>query len=258
MNAGVVTVAAGVMALFLRESARSDPRSTPFSPFQLGSIKAAGVALLGLHALSLAMRRKTPKLANPAIVLWAGVGLLLGSFGDFLLEMDRWGFKNAFIMGLGCFLASHVSYIIGFVADSHSFARSGRFWASSMVLGLLTTAVIRELLPAVPPKLSVAVVAYATAILLMGITSISRSPPHGGTPSYLLLAVGAVLFMASDIVLAFNKWHTDIPHGRTINLVLYYAAQALIYLGAALRWSEGRGAPTAADKGGTAARPKKD
>ncbi len=66
----------------------------------------------------------------------------------------------------------------------------------------------------------------------MGATSITRAfSYHLGISnrSKLVGLIGAVFFMASDTILAINKFHSPpIPNGKMYVMITYYIAQALI------------------------------
>jgi uncharacterized membrane protein YhhN len=47
---------------------------------------------------------------------------------------------------------------------------------------------------------------------------------------------GALLFIASDVVLAVNKFLVVIPYGRLINIGLYFIAQFMIIMAARAIW----------------------
>lgn len=51
-----------------------------------------------------------------------------------------------------------------------------------------------------------------------------------------LLFWGALLFIASDVVLALNKFLVVIPYGRVINISLYFIAQFIIIMAAWAIW----------------------
>jgi uncharacterized membrane protein YhhN len=51
------------------------------------------------------------------------------------------------------------------------------------------------------------------------------------------VALGAVLFYASDIVLAWNKFIQPMPYGRMLNIGLYHAGQFLLITGVILQFS---------------------
>jgi uncharacterized membrane protein YhhN len=51
-----------------------------------------------------------------------------------------------------------------------------------------------------------------------------------------LLFWGALLFIASDVVLALNQFLVAIPYGRVINISLYFIAQFIIIMAARTTW----------------------
>jgi uncharacterized membrane protein YhhN len=51
-----------------------------------------------------------------------------------------------------------------------------------------------------------------------------------------LLFSGAILFIASDVILAVNKFLFIIPYGRVINIGLYFIAQFVIIIAARAIW----------------------
>jgi len=53
-----------------------------------------------------------------------------------------------------------------------------------------------------------------------------------------LLFWGALVFIASDLVLAVNKFLITIPAGRLINITLYFLAQYLIIAAARGIWTK--------------------
>jgi uncharacterized membrane protein YhhN len=56
-----------------------------------------------------------------------------------------------------------------------------------------------------------------------------------------LLFWGALLFIASDVVLAVNKFLIVIPNGRVINISLYFIAQFMIIMAARAIWPKRTG-----------------
>jgi uncharacterized membrane protein YhhN len=47
---------------------------------------------------------------------------------------------------------------------------------------------------------------------------------------------GSLIFIASDVVLAFNKFLMAVPYGRVINISLYFIAQFMIIMAARAIW----------------------
>lgn len=79
-----------------------------------------------------------------------------------------------------------------------------------------------------------------TCLLLLGQLSLSLDAyPGMESPAYA--ALGSVLFLLSDSLLAFNRFVAPIPLGRLLVLVLYFLALALIASSSAgvARWKVG-------------------
>ena len=49
------------------------------------------------------------------------------------------------------------------------------------------------------------------------------------------MAVGALLFYASDVVLATNKFINPIKNGRLVNIILYHLGQITLVAGVLLQ-----------------------
>ncbi|MEJ6021801.1 lysoplasmalogenase family protein [Ramlibacter sp. PS4R-6] len=150
-------------------------------------------------------------------VQWLLVGALVFSLvGDVLLP-------GRFIPGLVAFLIAHLCYIALFRRDAPWFA------SRKALAGTLAAAVVMYaiLFPHLPPVLKVAVAAYALVIASMAAQAIGRASvlrdQHAAG-----VAIGAVVFMLSDSILAINKFAVRIPMQEFWVLATYYAAQVLI------------------------------
>ncbi|RME49244.1 MAG: lysoplasmalogenase, partial [Caldilineae bacterium] len=73
------------------------------------------------------------------------------------------------------------------------------------------------------------VLVYVLVILVMAWQAWARWRNTGETAA-LLAFVGAVLFVISDTVLAFNRFQGEFAAARALNLSTYFAAQWLIAL----------------------------
>jgi uncharacterized membrane protein YhhN len=82
----------------------------------------------------------------------------------------------------------------------------------------------------IAPSLYGPVVFYIVVIITMSIGAFLVPAKN-----YLLFS-GALLFIASDLVLAVNKFLFVIPYGRVINISLYFIAQFLIIMAARTIW----------------------
>jgi uncharacterized membrane protein YhhN len=226
-----------------KETAKRIPTS-PRSPLMASaSLKAAPVACLGLWTLGHAV--SPPKVATPSRMYWlVGAGLILGSGGDFALELDSAGWKHMFLVGLVFFLCSHVAYIAAFVSDSKpGWMSSSTFFVSLLVFGGFAGGLVALLMPGVEDKLQIPVMVYASVIAIMGVTAASRVPfgSASSSSSYWLALAGALFFVASDAILATNKFAGPLPQARWYIMSTYYAAQILLAFAASERWvAQGR------------------
>ncbi|MEJ8837832.1 lysoplasmalogenase family protein [Ramlibacter sp. AN1133] len=166
-----------------------------------------------LLAIAWVARRRQGRFAG---VLVAALALCLA--GDVFLMFD--GF---FIPGLASFLAAHLCYLLLFRQGVPWFP-SARALAATLAVAAAMYAV---LFPHLGPVLKVAVAAYAVAIALMAAQAIGRAAVLRDGAA-IGVAVGAVLFMASDAILAINKFAQPVPLAPLWILATYYAAQVLI------------------------------
>ncbi|HEU4596473.1 MAG TPA: lysoplasmalogenase [Pyrinomonadaceae bacterium] len=147
-------------------------------------------------------------------------GLLCSLAGDVFLMLPR----DRFVEGLASFLVAHVLYIAAF--------SSGGVRAPSVWVGVLLAAygalMLRLLWPRLG-KLRAAVLIYVLAILLMAWLASSRwlvMGEAGSLPAFL----GALLFVASDSLLAWNRFQGGFRAAQAWVLGTYFAAQWLIAL----------------------------
>ncbi|HET8648310.1 MAG TPA: lysoplasmalogenase [Vicinamibacteria bacterium] len=142
-------------------------------------------------------------------------GLVLSLIADVLIE-------TSFLGGLGVFLFAHVAYVAAFLARTSEprplLALPFLLWGAF---------VLARLWPGLGP-MRVPVVVYAAVICAM----MWRAAATTGTPGGWIALAGAVLFAASDTVLAFDRFHRPITGARAPILGLYWAGQLLIALSA--------------------------
>lgn len=145
-----------------------------------------------LPALLLAL--VNPALA-PVLVCWAAGDALL-------LDKDRF-----FLHGLGAFLVGHVAFI-GLVGTDVGIS------LPALGLGLaLAITVLGRIWGGLKPKLRAPVLVYA--LTLIGVLAVAVAAGATG---------GAVLFLISDTVLAWNRFRKPLPRGDLLVMVTYYAA----------------------------------
>jgi uncharacterized membrane protein YhhN len=160
----------------------------------------------------------TPVPATYKIFILAG--LLCSLAGDVsLMFPDKW-----FKAGLVAFLAAHVFYILAFKPGPGRPVSVGIF-LPFMIFGLL---MFRTLAPSLG-ALKLPVLVYIAAITVMAWLAASRFIYAGGTRPLFAFA-GAVLFLVSDSVLAYDRFAKKIGPAQSIILGTYFPAQLLIAL----------------------------
>ncbi len=129
-----------------------------------------------------------------------------------------------FIPGLAAFLVAHAFYIALFRQDAPWFANR-RALQGVLAVGAGMYAVLWSHLP--DAGLQVAVAAYITVICLMTSQALGRARTLGEAAA-ARVALGACIFMASDALIAVNKFLMPVPLASFWILVTYFAAQLLI------------------------------
>jgi uncharacterized membrane protein YhhN len=168
----------------------------PFSG--MWAVKAFAVALLAVWA------RRYRLLA---------IGLLLGSIGDALLDLD----PKYFVAGLVAFLVGHAVYAL-------CFWRSGRGTPGpipQITVLLFAGVFIAWLWPSLG-AMRIPAACYFAAITMMALASLRV----GGW-----VAIGALLFLASDAMLATDRFRLEIPLRDWLVWSTYYCGQLGIALG---------------------------
>jgi uncharacterized membrane protein YhhN len=139
-------------------------------------------------------------------------GLLLSAAGDALLLSAR---RSAFLAGLVAFLLAHVAYAFAFSLVARPSA-----W-SALAVFAVTAAALRWLWPALG-DMRIPVVAYCAAIAVM--LWLALGVERGE------VRLGALLFYASDLTVARDRFVRPGFANRLVGLPLYYAGQLLLAL----------------------------
>lgn len=147
---------------------------------------------------------------------WIAVGLALSLVGDALLALPQ----DLFIAGLVAFLLAHVAYVTAFLTRSRSLAWPSLLAAAALVLGYLSLLDTRGTLGAMRGPVGT----YAAVIGVMLWRAASLGPLDRAGRWAL---AGAVLFVASDMLLAWNRFVA--PDGDVLrhcaSILLYWAGQ---------------------------------
>jgi uncharacterized membrane protein YhhN len=159
----------------------------------------------------------------PSFTHWMIAGLALGVAGDAALL----GRSNAaFMAGLGAFLLGHIAYVVG-VATLLAPGQWPGAAQLAAVLPLAAAAVVLVYLWKHLGSMRAPVMAYMLAIVLMVIGALAVARYDGGTAANRL-ALGAVIFFASDFAVARDKFIGASFTNRAWGLPAYYTGQLLI------------------------------
>ncbi|OFE12261.1 hypothetical protein PHACT_03200 [Pseudohongiella acticola] len=171
-------------------------------------LKIIPIALLLLMALGR---------THGAVRLLLGLGLVLSATGDVLLALE-----DKFVPGLVAFLLAQVIYTVLFLTQCR-WQRRRLLWAMFIV----TYAVVCTLL-IVPASgdMKVPVIAYMVAISAMAMAAGFRREPQ-----FLWVAMGALLFMVSDTLIAVDRFVSPFAYSGIAVMLTYYLAQLLICTG---------------------------
>jgi uncharacterized membrane protein YhhN len=147
------------------------------------------------------------------------IGLCFSLLGDVaLLWPDLY-----FLPGLAAFLLTHLSYFVAFTRDAKFPARPS-IWVLYLAIA---AAMFAFLFPNLPSSLKIPVALYSLLLASMAAQAMGRYLILKTSPARLA-ATGALLFMLSDVLLAFDHFHSAIPFAPLLVLAPYYLAQWLI------------------------------
>ncbi len=167
-------------------------------------------------------------LASRSPNLWILTGLGCGTVGDvFLIRAERRGF---FMAGLAAFLFGHLAYLVAFLSPVlQTGMASAWMFTTALPFAAFGILVYRILRPGLG-GMKVPVALYTVVILSMALAALLRVSWASGLPFWLPL-VGALCFVASDTLLAYQQFRGPITSGRTLVAVTYVGAQTLIVHG---------------------------
>jgi len=148
-------------------------------------------------------------------------GLACSAVGDVcLLSEER------FVPGLASFLVGHCFYLAAFAGTGPGLVPD---WRWGIVLALLSGGLLAVLWGALPAALRGPVTVYVGVIAAMAFAATSRAATPGTpAPSGVLAATGALWFLASDAILALDRFVRPLPRAHAWVMLTYYAAQTCI------------------------------
>lgn len=168
------------------------------------------LATIAVIAYAWGRGRETPRLRR-----WVLIGLGASLAGDIALLWPQQGF----LPGLVSFLLAHLAYLWAFTRLKPFASDRWPFVVYTVVAG----AILALLWPGVPGALRLPVVAY-----VIGLASMAAQAAvlwRAGLPRGAVLALGGALFVASDGLLATNKFAGPLPLASLWILATYWSAQ---------------------------------
>ncbi|GGY29567.1 membrane protein [Rhodanobacter panaciterrae] len=163
--------------------------------------------------------------AQPALSVryrrWILIGIACSLLGDVLLMLPQ----DLFVPGLVAFLFGHACFIAAFLGDSRFGVRPWLLLAS-LAYGAVN---LYLLWGSIGAALRVPVIVYVAVLASMGGQALGRAwafarRDDAAASSAWRAAVGAMLFMLSDTLLAWNRFHAAIPLSSLWVLSTYYLA----------------------------------
>jgi len=144
---------------------------------------------------------------------WFVVALVFALAGDVFLMLPR----DLFVAGLGSFLVAQVAFGVGY--DLHG-GSAGEYVIAVLLVGavvsVLGTRFVGALRRAGHRELLVPVVVYMVAIAFMGVSAVASANVYG--------VAGALLFIASDSLIAETRFVGERPWGPVAIMVTYHLA----------------------------------
>ncbi len=160
-------------------------------------------------------------------------GLFFSLLGDVALMFTYLDDFN-FLIGLGCFFLAQLCYAFAFAQNIADIGGAGGALISVLIafcIGTYAFFFAWDLMPHLEEGLGVPVTAYVVAIALMAILAgfrFKRTYPR----SFWLVFIGSLLFVASDSMLAWDRFRFPMHQAAVWITITYALAQFMIAAGA--------------------------
>ncbi len=134
-----------------------------------------------------------------------------------------------FLLGLGSFLLAHIAYILSFFTLRNPGKSQWILLLLAIPFGIYAAWLLNTLMPSLG-DMQVPVIVYGCVITVMGISALLR---FGKTFSYSFwfVFIGAVLFIISDSLIAWNMFYKPVQMAGLLIMITYIIAQYLIVSG---------------------------
>lgn len=153
------------------------------------------------------------------------IGLLFSLAGDIFLMLPN----DRFLPGLISFLIAHIAYLVAFTR----FVPLGAAPLAYVLVALAEATILWILWPGIPRRMRLPVLTYVVILGMMAAQAITQAVVLDVQAAWIA-AVGGVLFVFSDSVLAYNRFRRPVRRARLIILSSYWAAQTMIGASVAL------------------------
>lgn len=194
------------------------------SSFRMFSKPLILISLIGYFAVKAGNNRNT--------IFYLMLGALFCSLlGDIFLMFEKVS-SLYFTLGLASFLIAHVLFALTFIKRWNKLTLNSFKWVSLALLsyGILLFFILKNSLG----PLRIPVILYVLGIMAMAITAFRRKGMVSQL-SFILVFVGALLFVVSDSLLAVDKFMFVIPIAHILVMGTYATAQYLITKGVLLQ-----------------------
>ena len=145
-------------------------------------------------------------------------GLIFSTIGDVLLIDSK-----RFVQGLSSFLLAHICFIVAFasVLSTPNFP--------SLIFYVVYLAGFSAVLWKHLGKLKLPVIVYSLTLAAMSWLALSKTIEHHNHHTFHAF-IGSLMFVASDSLLAFNKFKSAFRFAEGLILATYFLAQLFIAL----------------------------
>jgi uncharacterized membrane protein YhhN len=211
----------------------SDPEAVAWPPKTILLVSHLASSLFLVGAAWMWFLGFSRSAAATTVALFAA-GIALGTVGDFFnggALQDLVPLPDPVLGGIAAFALGHICYITGClrVARKLNFRSRAQFWGPVIFWQLFALVgwylVVFRGARNGPGLLVWAALPYS--LLLAGLTGLASSLALADR-RFIALAVGGILFLASDLILAFGMFRGDFPHATHAVWLTYGPAQMFI------------------------------
>lgn len=164
------------------------------------------------------------------------LGFFMSLIGDFWLDLEM-NDKNIFV-GILCFFMAHLSYIVAFAMVCERDLGATSLFSKGELIAIAVVFIVAAsgsfIFKMDMRKLFVPVAIYSLTICTMVVKAIYMctqmlKEKQMALPMLMLLSLGTLLFIVSDVVLAFMYFHNNFTKKmRVVNLATYFSGQMLM------------------------------